>query len=260
MTMEHKTNEAIAEHRRTLGLTQEQLGAKLGISGQAVSKWEKGESMPDILLLPDLCDIFGITIDELLGHRTERQRDTMQEFCALARRDGRSKMLLEALGSLFNDAGANRGGQNSVFAPDTIRLCDGTRRDAGEGMGFILSGAAAQEALRRLPEADVAYFLRPLTDETTRAVLNKTSPDDAVTEAELCEALNIEEDTADRILLDLMKRNILCCDTDPFGKRGYLQSYNMIGVYMILAGAAQSNFGGEIGGNLWMSRSPKFMA
>ena len=50
--MQKKIAETIGRLRRERGLTQEGLGARLGISGQAVSKWEKGESMPDILLLP----------------------------------------------------------------------------------------------------------------------------------------------------------------------------------------------------------------
>lgn len=59
-------NEKISELRKAAGITQEQLGAKLGVSGQAVSKWEKGESMPDILLLPDLCKLLGTSADDLL--------------------------------------------------------------------------------------------------------------------------------------------------------------------------------------------------
>ena len=59
-------NEKIRELRKNKNLSQEALGAKLGISGQAVAKWEKGESMPDILLLPDLCRILGISADDLL--------------------------------------------------------------------------------------------------------------------------------------------------------------------------------------------------
>lgn len=50
-------------------ITQEQLAEVLNISGQAVSKWENGSSFPDISMLPILADYFGITIDELLGHR-----------------------------------------------------------------------------------------------------------------------------------------------------------------------------------------------
>lgn len=46
-------------------MTQEQLANKLGISPQAVSKWESGTNMPDIQILPDLAIIFGVSIDEL---------------------------------------------------------------------------------------------------------------------------------------------------------------------------------------------------
>lgn len=252
--MEHNINETIAVRRRTAGLTQEQLGAKLGISGQAVSKWEKGESMPDILLLPELCDILGITVDALLGHQIDPHRDIMQEFCAMARREGRSKTLLEALGALFNDAGINWGDNNTSISADDIRVCDATRHADGEGMGFILAGRSMQETLRTLPAAEVAYFLRPLGDETSLAVLGCTSFDRAVTEAEICEAVGIDEATADRILLGLIKRNILTCDADTAGKRGYLQSANMVGVYMALAGCRQTDFGGEGVGNIWFSR------
>ena len=57
----------IAYYRRLIGLTQEELAERVGVSTQAVSKWEQQLSCPDILLLPELAKIFGITIDELFG-------------------------------------------------------------------------------------------------------------------------------------------------------------------------------------------------
>ena len=57
----------IMQHRKRLGLTQEQLAERIGVSAQAVSKWENDLSCPDISLLPVLAEIFGITVDELLG-------------------------------------------------------------------------------------------------------------------------------------------------------------------------------------------------
>ena len=57
----------IAKHRHALGLTQEGLAQKLGVTNQAVSKWESDQSCPDVALLPALADIFGITIDQLFG-------------------------------------------------------------------------------------------------------------------------------------------------------------------------------------------------
>ena len=56
----------IKDQRRELGLTQEQLAERMGISVQAVSKWECGLSYPDIESLPTLAGIFGVSIDYLL--------------------------------------------------------------------------------------------------------------------------------------------------------------------------------------------------
>lgn len=56
-------------HRKQLGLTQEQLAEQLGVSPQAVSKWENNLSCPDISILPELAAIFGISVDALLGKR-----------------------------------------------------------------------------------------------------------------------------------------------------------------------------------------------
>ena len=55
--------------RQNKGVTQEQLGDVLGISSQAVSKWENESALPDILILPKLAEYFGISIDELMGYK-----------------------------------------------------------------------------------------------------------------------------------------------------------------------------------------------
>ena len=59
-------HEKIASLRKAAGLTQEKLGAQLGVSPQAVSKWEKAECLPDLLLIPNLCAALHISADELL--------------------------------------------------------------------------------------------------------------------------------------------------------------------------------------------------
>lgn len=61
----------IAELRKKAGFTQEQLADKLGLTYQAVSKWENDLSCPDILLLPDLACLLGISIDDLLGRPSQ---------------------------------------------------------------------------------------------------------------------------------------------------------------------------------------------
>ncbi len=56
----------IASFRKRDGMTQAVLGEKLNFSDKAVSKWERGESIPDVLTLMEMAEIFGVTVDDLL--------------------------------------------------------------------------------------------------------------------------------------------------------------------------------------------------
>jgi transcriptional regulator with XRE-family HTH domain len=57
----------IADARRRLGLTQGDLALRVGVTAQAVSKWEQGRSCPDIAILDEIADALGISLFELLG-------------------------------------------------------------------------------------------------------------------------------------------------------------------------------------------------
>ncbi|MBQ7099797.1 MAG: helix-turn-helix domain-containing protein [Oscillospiraceae bacterium] len=72
--------EIIVKYRRELGLTQEGLAQRLGVTNQAVSKWESGQSCPDIALLPQLADLFGITLDELFGREAPKNEPAPAEL------------------------------------------------------------------------------------------------------------------------------------------------------------------------------------
>ena len=61
----------IAKFRKAKGMTQEELANQLGVSSQAVSKWENDASCPDISLLPQLCRVLGISTDELLTGKND---------------------------------------------------------------------------------------------------------------------------------------------------------------------------------------------
>lgn len=77
--MKETIGNRIQKFRKEKGLTQEELGAKLGLSSQAVSKWENDASCPDISLLPQLCRLLGVTADELLSGKTDTVQVVPQE-------------------------------------------------------------------------------------------------------------------------------------------------------------------------------------
>lgn len=69
-----KIGEFIAKNRKLKGLTQEQLGEKLGVTNKTISRWENGNYMPDLSLLKPLSEELGITLNELLsGEKIEKE-------------------------------------------------------------------------------------------------------------------------------------------------------------------------------------------
>ena len=250
ITMNSKTiGEKISQLRKAKKLSQEALGEKLGVSGQAVSKWESGASMPDILLLPQLCAVLDCSTDALLGvPDTIKKKNIVAEFCAYAREVGRGAAVCDVIARLFNDVGKNYGGSNASVCPDEIRISD------ARGLGFVLSGKEYREACLLMKNEDIVYFLKVLTDESCLSVLKTICQTGPVTCEELCEILNLDENAVNRILLGLMKRNLIFVGSDAKGKRGYLESTNIMGFWMVLCGCQVTSCGNECGiENIWMS-------
>ena len=71
------TNEILARninrYRTQYGITQEELASRLGVTYQAVSKWENAKAAPDISFLPDMAEIFGCSIDELFDYIPQKE-------------------------------------------------------------------------------------------------------------------------------------------------------------------------------------------
>lgn len=67
--------------RKSRELTQEALADFLGMSFQAISKWERGETYPDITMLPTIASFFGVTVDSLLGTDMIEKEKQINEYC-----------------------------------------------------------------------------------------------------------------------------------------------------------------------------------
>lgn len=75
---EIKINKQITFLRKKKGMTQEEMARALGVTNQAVSKWESAQCCPDIQLLPDIARLFQISVDHLLGYET---RVGLEDIC-----------------------------------------------------------------------------------------------------------------------------------------------------------------------------------
>ena len=165
----------VARERRRRGVTQEELAAHLGVSKAAVSKWELGQSLPDVSLLPRIAAYFSLTLDELFDWHDELSEEDAAalyaEVYALGGRDPAAAHerlrtlaaehysdanLLLMLASLLTVWAA---GMATPFAPAS----------AGAASAGAAPAAAADDAPADLPDASIGAAALPdspaLTDE-----------------------------------------------------------------------------------------------
>ncbi len=94
----------ISENRKNLGMTQEELAQKLFVTNKAVSKWEKGQSFPDIAMFEPLADALGVSVAELFaGEKTEEDisvKSVLELSKSVIKKE--KKKLKTAVGILFS--------------------------------------------------------------------------------------------------------------------------------------------------------------
>ncbi|SFQ28998.1 DNA-binding transcriptional regulator, XRE-family HTH domain [Lachnospiraceae bacterium XBB1006] len=143
-----KLGERIKELRLRDGRTQDVLASELGVTAQAVSRWEKEICYPDMGMIPSIANYFGVSIDELFGYDNEREKKVnalakkiqemnhqnngndvcMEECISLAREaliefPGNEKLTLDLASVLFN-AGYVRHGEFHIVGDDGYSVYD----------------------------------------------------------------------------------------------------------------------------------------
>ncbi len=92
--MKLKIGENIRHLRHEADMTQEEFASRMGVSGQAVSRWETGTAYPDIELLPAIADLFGVGVDELMGvSSADRDRASAAAYAHLSTLKGPAERL-----------------------------------------------------------------------------------------------------------------------------------------------------------------------
>ena len=116
--------ENLKKYRKNKGNTQEQLAEYIGISIQAVSKWERNEGFPDITLLPKLAAYYNVSVDDLLGVGKIRQKEKIDEYWQRTKKENALEVWREAIREFPNDL--------TVIAEYMHHLPDDNEKDANE--------------------------------------------------------------------------------------------------------------------------------
>lgn len=90
-------SENLLRLRRERKITQEELADFIGVTKAAVSKWENRQSVPDLLLLPQLASFFGVTVDELIGYEAQMSKEQIRRCYAELCRDFAERPFQEVL-------------------------------------------------------------------------------------------------------------------------------------------------------------------
>ncbi|HIT25730.1 MAG TPA: helix-turn-helix domain-containing protein [Candidatus Enterenecus avicola] len=101
--MEATLGKRIAALRRDKGLKQDDLAQQLGVTPQAVSKWENDQTCPDITLLPQLAQILGVSVDELLSGKAPQEEPPVKVLPVEQRKDWQDMVLRIVVDSADGD-------------------------------------------------------------------------------------------------------------------------------------------------------------
>ncbi len=239
-------SDKIAQYRRLRGLTQESLGDALGVTGQAVSKWEQSAALPDLSLLPRLCEALDVPPDELLEFPSDSRVRFLKAGISAATRMQYEKgsaeitaLLLDLIGRTFDSNGVNCDGNCLRMWDEHIRLrVQGPSADGSDGeAAFLLCGRDLQNEYLSADPDSLDAFLGLFRNRQTFAILRETGLTEAVTSAELEQRTGLPKDELKTALLDLLEMSVLEIGADPAGKRGYRHGTGFPAFMMVLCAA-----------------------
>ena len=82
-----KIRENLVKYRKEAGLTQLQLAQKLGYSDKTISKWEREEGVPDIYILKQIADLYGVTVNDIIGDSKPEKKENKFNLPKITKRN-----------------------------------------------------------------------------------------------------------------------------------------------------------------------------
>ena len=236
--------------RKELGLTQEVVAEKLGVTTQAVSKWEKGESSPDIPLLKGIAELYGISLDTLLNvpfyakidvieDRIEEMMNCMPSF------NNRSTMMNDIGEEIWRlwktvfmqEAAVN--GQPDKRQKKGRRVLSnfGVRMWDDNGLAAYIRSHMYDKFENLQPE--YVEVIKTLLHEEYFKIITLFRPEQKLTRDDVCQSTGYDHEKVTSILFDLVSRELLVTQDNRF----YLSAHKGIAISLLLSAVYALQFG-----------------
>ncbi len=245
--------EKLKQHRLNLGLTQQSVAEKIGISAQAVSKWENGECLPDCFNLKAIGELYGISLDILMETEPSKEiadvsgklEQIADEFIwAKQKRDlpnahyDLGQDLWEMWKGIFFIEVGDKQKQREDKARGNLRVCSeyGLKLWDDDGIACIVQ-TALKEKLSHIGEHELA-LMRDLCSAEGFKLISLLDTTDTITKEALLEQSELEPAVLNELLLKFIENKIIEFVTCGRTHGGYkLCAHYGIAAYMILAAA-----------------------
>lgn len=246
-------SEKLKNHRKKLNLTQETVADRIGVSAQAVSKWESGECLPDCFNLKSLGGVYGISLDILL--ETEKSSDIGSVSAKIeqladefiwekqnrdiphAHRDLGEDLWNMWKGIYFVEIG-NKEFQTRDKNKGNLRVCSeyGMKIWDDDGIACVVKNSLRGK-LDKTGERELA-LMREMCSDDGFALISLLDSNTPTSKSELIEKSGIELNRLNSLLLTLTENKIIEFVFDEYDKDGYkICARYGITAYMVLAAA-----------------------
>ncbi len=255
MLNQHEFGEKLRRHRKSIGMTQEEAAEKIGVSAQAVSKWEAGECLPDCFNLKAICDIYNLSADVLLETEFDSDIDKVADkieqlgtefIWASAGCDRyRENMHCELgddlwkmwKGLYFAEVGDRKMQEDDKRRGNT-RICGsyGMKIWDDDGIACVIKASL----IKNLDVADAvsSEIISALASEDGQKLIISLSCTEPVSKEDIAEATGIEAHRLNSLLLMFLENGVIefVSDSRISGVRGYkISGHYGIAAYMVLA-------------------------
>lgn len=174
-----ETGKFISKCRRDKGFTQKELGERLHVTDRAVSKWETGQSFPDIALLPKLAVFFNISIDELMDFQPEMTQDEIRRFHRQTASEFTCRPFSEVIEKCRRTAQAYYSCFPLLFQIGSLMINHCSLAGSSEESAQILEEAAALFRRVRIESRDASLAGQALSTEAY-CLISLRRPDEAL--------------------------------------------------------------------------------